>query len=99
MSIFCDRLKLGSTAALDCGIGQNKGRYRKKSAHSYSSRCKQGTSAQSSSRACKTDVNFKFLIMYHLNYYIHVILNPLFTNSKNIIKGQFTRGRLFMGNP
>ena len=30
MGAFCDRLKLGSTAALDCRAGQNKGRYRKK---------------------------------------------------------------------
>ena len=27
MVVFCDRLKLGSTAALDCRTGQNKGRY------------------------------------------------------------------------
>ena len=27
MGVFCDRLKFGSTAALDCGTGQNKGRY------------------------------------------------------------------------
>ena len=26
MGVFCDRLKLGSTAALDCLTGQNKGR-------------------------------------------------------------------------
>ena len=32
MSVFCDRLKLCSTAALDCRTGQNKGRYRKKRA-------------------------------------------------------------------
>ena len=30
MSVFCDRLKFGSTAALDCHTGQSKGRYRKK---------------------------------------------------------------------
>ena len=30
MSVFCDMLKFGSTAALDCCIGQNKGRYLKK---------------------------------------------------------------------
>ena len=30
MGVFCDRLKFGSTAALDCRIGQNKGRYCKK---------------------------------------------------------------------
>ena len=30
MTIFCDMLKLGSTAALDCQTGQNKGRYCKK---------------------------------------------------------------------
>ena len=30
MTIFCDMLKSGSTAALDCQIGQNKGRYCKK---------------------------------------------------------------------
>ena len=30
MGIFCDRLKLGSTAGLECQIGQNKGRYLKK---------------------------------------------------------------------
>ena len=30
MAVFCDRLKLGSTAALDCWTVQNKGRYRKK---------------------------------------------------------------------
>ena len=30
MDVFYDRLKLGSTAALDCHTGQNKGRYRKK---------------------------------------------------------------------
>jgi hypothetical protein len=29
MGVFCDRLKLGSTAALDCRTGQNKGRYSK----------------------------------------------------------------------
>ena len=63
MGVICDRLKLGSTAALNCWIGQNKGRYRKKSAHFYSSHCKQGTSAQASSRACKTEVDFKFLII------------------------------------
>ena len=27
MGVFCDRVKLGSTAALDCLTGQNKGRY------------------------------------------------------------------------
>ena len=32
MGVFCDRLKLVSTAALDCRTGQNKGRYRKKRA-------------------------------------------------------------------
>ena len=32
MGLFCDRLKLGSTAALDCLIGQNKGKYCKKRA-------------------------------------------------------------------
>jgi hypothetical protein len=26
IGVFCDRLKLGSTAAPDCRIGQNKGR-------------------------------------------------------------------------
>ena len=30
MGLFCDKLKLGSTAALDCRTGQNKGSYRKK---------------------------------------------------------------------
>ena len=30
MGVFCDRIKLGSTVALDCQTGQNKGRYRKK---------------------------------------------------------------------
>ena len=30
MGVFCDRLKLYSTAALDCRTGQNKSRYRKK---------------------------------------------------------------------
>ena len=30
MDVFCERLKLGSTAALDCQTGQNKGRYCKK---------------------------------------------------------------------
>ena len=30
MAVFCDSLKLGSTAALDCRTGQNKGRYCKK---------------------------------------------------------------------
>ena len=30
MNIFCDRLKFGSTAALDCHTGQNKDRYCKK---------------------------------------------------------------------
>ena len=29
MGVFCDWLKLCSTAALDCRTGQNKGRYRK----------------------------------------------------------------------
>ena len=29
MGVFCDRLKLCSTAAPDCQTGQNKGRYRK----------------------------------------------------------------------
>ena len=29
MGVFCDRLKLCSTAALDCRTGQNKGIYRK----------------------------------------------------------------------
>ena len=32
MGVSCDRLKLGSTAALDCPTGQNKGRYCKKGA-------------------------------------------------------------------
>ena len=27
MGVFCDRLKFGSTAALDCCTGQNKDRY------------------------------------------------------------------------
>ena len=27
MGLFCDRLKLGPTAALGCLIGQNKGKY------------------------------------------------------------------------
>ena len=30
MGVFCDRLKFGSTAALNCRTGQNKGRYCKK---------------------------------------------------------------------
>ena len=30
MGVFWDRLKFGSTAALDCSTGQNKGRYCKK---------------------------------------------------------------------
>jgi hypothetical protein len=30
MIVFCDRLKLGSTAALDCQTGKNNGRYSKK---------------------------------------------------------------------
>ena len=30
MGVFCDRLKLGYTAALNCGTGLNKGRYCKK---------------------------------------------------------------------
>ena len=30
MAVFCDRLKLGSKAALDCYAGQNKGEYCKK---------------------------------------------------------------------
>ena len=30
MCVFCDRLKFGSTAALDCRTGQNKGRYHEK---------------------------------------------------------------------
>ena len=30
MGVFCDRLNLCSSAALDCLTGQNKGRYRKK---------------------------------------------------------------------
>jgi hypothetical protein len=30
IDVFCDRLKFGSTAALDCRNGQNKGRYCKK---------------------------------------------------------------------
>ena len=32
MGVFCDRLKLGCTAVLDCRTGQNKSRYRKKKA-------------------------------------------------------------------
>ena len=32
MAVFCDRLKLGSKAALDCYAGQNKGKYCKKRA-------------------------------------------------------------------
>ena len=32
MDVFCDRLKLGPTAALDCQTSQNKGRYRKRTA-------------------------------------------------------------------
>ena len=32
MGVFYDRLKLGSTAALDCRLGQNKGRYCEKKA-------------------------------------------------------------------
>ena len=27
MGVFCERLKFGSTAGLDCHTGQNKGRY------------------------------------------------------------------------
>ena len=30
MGVFCDKLKFGSTAALDCRTGQNKGRYHEK---------------------------------------------------------------------
>ena len=30
MGVFCDRLKFGSTAALNCRTSQNKGRYCKK---------------------------------------------------------------------
>ena len=30
MGVFCDRLRFGSTEALDCCTGQNKGRYSKK---------------------------------------------------------------------
>ena len=33
MGVFCDRLKLGSKAALDCRTGQNKGRYSKNSSY------------------------------------------------------------------
>ena len=32
MGVFCDRLMLGSTIALNCRTGQNKGRYCKKRA-------------------------------------------------------------------
>ena len=32
MGVFCDGLELGSTAALDCQTGQNKGRYHEKRA-------------------------------------------------------------------
>ena len=32
MGVFCDKLKFGSTAALDCRTGQNKSRYGKKRA-------------------------------------------------------------------
>ena len=39
MGVFCDRLKLGSKAALDCQTGQNKGRYRKRELSFYSSHC------------------------------------------------------------
>ena len=40
MSVYCGWLKFGSTAALNCCTGQNKGRYRKKkSSYCYSSRC------------------------------------------------------------
>ena len=44
MDVFCDRLKLGSTAGLDCWTGQNKGRYHKKefNSYSYSSCCVKG---------------------------------------------------------
>ena len=30
MGVFCDRLKFGSTTALDCRTGQNKSKYLKK---------------------------------------------------------------------
>ena len=30
MGVFCDSLKFGSTVALNCRTGQNKGRYCKK---------------------------------------------------------------------
>ena len=30
MGVFCDSLKFGSTAALDCHTGQKKGKYCKK---------------------------------------------------------------------
>ena len=30
MGVLCDRLRLGSTVALDCRTGQDKGRYREK---------------------------------------------------------------------
>ena len=39
MGVFCDRLKLGSTTALDCRTGQNKADIAKKSSHFYLSRC------------------------------------------------------------
>ena len=32
MGVSCERLKLGSTASLNCQTGQNKGRYCKKRA-------------------------------------------------------------------
>ena len=37
MGVFCDRLKLCSTAALDCRAGQIKARYHEKELFSYSS--------------------------------------------------------------
>ena len=42
MGVFCDRLKLGSTAALDCWTGQNKNSF-----YSYSS-CWMGASYNTS---------------------------------------------------
>ena len=40
MGVSCDRLKLGSTVALNCQTGQSKGRYfAKKSSHFYLLRC------------------------------------------------------------
>ena len=77
MGVFCDRLKLGSTAALDCRTGQNKGRYCKKE-HSYSSRC---THCTVKGATCLDDGSFTLSVLLAMQVLYSRLCWPLCKNT------------------